>query len=112
MNTPMTDLDTLTRLCSVNDFEVDDEPIKVTVEGRDLAVYQLEGHFFASDDLCTHGEASLSDGEIEDGKIICPFHLGSFDIRTGEPAAAPCIKPLKVYRVIRDGDDLFVELEG
>jgi p-cumate 2,3-dioxygenase ferredoxin subunit len=67
--------------------------------GHALAVYRLGNEYFVSDDVCTHGEASLSDGEIEDGTIVCPYHQGSFDIRTGEARAYPCITPLRVYTV-------------
>ena len=74
-------------------------------DGRALAVYQWEGQFYCTDDLCSHGEASLSDGEIEDGLIVCPFHMGSFCIKTGEPRDAPCSVPIRTYRVtVSDGE--------
>lgn len=93
------------RLCAASDVP-DGEIIRVDLgDGRALAIYHFDGEFFATDDLCTHGEASLSEGEIEDGKILCPFHLGSFDIRTGAPAAAPCSVAIKTYAVaIESGD--------
>lgn len=93
------------RLCATADL-VEDEIHRVELDdGHAIALYLLDGEIFASDDLCTHGEASLAEGEIEDGKVVCPFHLGSFDIRTGVPCAAPCSIALKVYPVvIRDGD--------
>jgi nitrite reductase/ring-hydroxylating ferredoxin subunit len=77
----------------------------------DIAVYNLDGTYFATADLCTHGEARLSDGEIEDGLIICPFHLGSFDIRSGAAVAAPCSIPVATYRIAREGADLFLLTE-
>ena len=91
-------------LCRVDEIS-DDEPKQVTLKsGHVLALYNLEGEYFATDDLCSHGEASLSDGEIEDGLIICPFHLGSFCIKTGEAVGAPCTNPVKTYKLsIRDG---------
>lgn len=72
-----------------------------------LAVYDLDGEFFLTDDLCTHALASLSGGEVEGGVIHCPLHGGAFDIRTGEPVHAPCVVPLKTYRIVREGDDLY-----
>lgn len=68
-------------------------------DGRAIAVYNVGGEFLATADLCTHGDASLADGEIEDGQIVCPYHLGTFDIRTGEPTGAPCSIALRTYNV-------------
>ncbi|WP_207958618.1 non-heme iron oxygenase ferredoxin subunit [Pigmentiphaga sp. D-2] len=78
---------------------------RAEVEGLPaLAVYNLDGEFFVTDDRCTHGEASLCEGEIDGGDIECPFHQGTFDIRTGKPTGAPCRIALKTYPVvIRDG---------
>jgi len=65
-----------------------------------LAVYRVTGAFYVSDDLCTHGQASLSDeGTLEGHVIVCGWHGGSFDVRTGEPVDPPCIKALRTYRV-------------
>lgn len=76
-----------------------------------LAIYNVGGSFFATDDACTHGEASLAEGVVVDGQIVCPFHGGTFDIKTGEPTGAPCMIPLRTYAVSMDGDHLYVELE-
>lgn len=72
-----------------------------------LAVYNLEGTFYATDDRCTHGLSSLSDGEIVDGEIECSMHFGSFDIATGEPRQAPCSVKLRTYKVEVQGDDVY-----
>jgi len=64
------------------------EVLQVEIIGRPpIAVYNLGGQFFATDDTCTHGDASLSEGEIEEGEIYCPFQYGAFDIRTGKRRA-------------------------
>ena len=77
-----------------------------------IALYRLSAGFFATDDGCTHGEASLAEGEIEDGEIVCPFHLGKFDIRSGAPTAAPCTRAIRTYPVIMEADgSLAIELE-
>jgi nitrite reductase/ring-hydroxylating ferredoxin subunit len=62
-----------------------------------IAVYNLNGEFRATADTCTHGDASLAEGLIEGNNIVCPYHSGAFDIRSGEPCGAPCAIPLKVY---------------
>lgn len=68
-------------------------------DGRVLAIYRVDGTVFATDDLCSHGDASLADGEIEDGHIVCPYHMGKFDIRTGEASGAPCSIAIRTYNV-------------
>ena len=73
-------------------------------EGLAVAVYNLDGAYYATDNLCTHGDASLAEGVVEGDNIICPFHGGTFDIRTGEPTAPPCVMPLRTYPVtVEDG---------
>jgi nitrite reductase/ring-hydroxylating ferredoxin subunit len=76
-----------------------------------LAVYNIDGSFYVTDDECTHGAASLADG-ILDGEIIeCSMHFGAFNAKTGEAVQAPCSIPLRTYKVIvRDGE-LCVDLE-
>jgi nitrite reductase/ring-hydroxylating ferredoxin subunit len=92
----------LYRLCAVSDVPPGTAR-KVTVGDLTIAVFNLDGDFFATDDICTHGFASLSEGYIEDGIVECPWHGGSFDIRTGVPREDPCRIPLRVYAVtVRD----------
>lgn len=73
--------------------------------GHRLALYQYDGAFYATDDTCTHGAASLSeDGQVEGPYVECTWHNGRFDLRTGEPCAMPCSVPLKSWPVrIVDG---------
>ena len=73
-----------------------------------LAVYNVDGEFFVTDDLCTHGQASLADGFVEGDEIECPLHAGRFCIRTGAPTAEPCEEPIKTYPVVRQGDGVFI----
>jgi nitrite reductase/ring-hydroxylating ferredoxin subunit len=74
-----------------------------------LAVFNLNGDFYVTDDTCTHGAASLSEGEIEDGEIECPYHFGRFDIRTGQAVMAPCRVSLQVYKIFVDGDMIMLD---
>jgi p-cumate 2,3-dioxygenase ferredoxin subunit len=86
---------------------------QVEVEGRPpIAVYNLDGEFFATDDTCTHGEASLAEGDVEGGEIICPFHMGAFDIRTGEACVAPCVDPVKSYPVRIEDGVVYVQVDA
>lgn len=82
-----------------------DEMIAVDLPGGlRLAVYNVEGQIYATDDRCTHGNASLADGDLDGFLVMCPFHDGRFDIRTGCPIALPVSVPIKTYGVeIREG---------
>jgi nitrite reductase/ring-hydroxylating ferredoxin subunit len=71
--------------------------IKVEIEGLVLAVFNVDGAFFVTDDQCTHGPGSLSEGYIEDDVVECNFHNGQFNIRTGEVVSPPCMVPVKTY---------------
>jgi len=86
---------------------------RVELPGRPaLAVFNLDGQIHVTDDRCTHGDASLCDGEIEDGVVECPYHQGAFDIATGKPVAAPCSIPLRVYRSRVDAEGVvYIQLE-
>jgi nitrite reductase/ring-hydroxylating ferredoxin subunit len=76
-----------------------------------IAVYNVGGAFFATDNECTHGAASLADGILEDDVIECALHFGAFNVRTGEPVQAPCFTPLRTYKVIVENGEVRVDLE-
>jgi 3-phenylpropionate/trans-cinnamate dioxygenase ferredoxin subunit len=86
--------------------------VRVVLDGVPVAVVRdEEGHVHAIGDTCSHAEVSLSEGEIEDCTIECWLHGSQFDLRTGEPLALPAIRPVPVYPVILDGDDVLVDVE-
>jgi nitrite reductase/ring-hydroxylating ferredoxin subunit len=64
-----------------------------------VVLINLEGEFFALSDICTHQDASLSDGEIIGDELECPLHGGAFEIRTGQPASFPVVVPVETYAV-------------
>jgi ethylbenzene dioxygenase ferredoxin subunit len=66
----------------------------------DICVYNLDGTFYATADMCTHATASLAEGDMEGELITCPVHWGQFDIRTGQAVTFPCERHLRTYRVI------------
>lgn len=72
---------------------------KVEKGGLSLAVYHLDDGYYVTDDQCTHGPGSLSEGYIEGDIIECDFHNGAFNIRTGEVVTPPCMIPLRTYAV-------------
>lgn len=84
------------KLCSAEEV-APGTAIKVETEGLTLAVFNVGGEFYVTDDLCTHGPGSLSEGYIEDDVVECNFHNGQFNIRTGEVVSPPCMVPIKTY---------------
>ena len=88
----------------------EDEALQVLINGQEIAIYNLEGEFYATDDICTHAYASLADGYIEGGNIECPLHGGCFDIKSGKATTAPCTVDLKTYQVKIEGEDILVGL--
>lgn len=91
--------ESLLALCHINNVP-EGGSVKITLAPRrELAVFRIDGEIFVTNDKCTHGIASLSEGEVENHVVTCPFHGGCFDIRTGEPLAEPAVKPLKTYPV-------------
>jgi len=90
-------------LIAIDDIE-SGEATKVEAGGLTLAIFRVNDEFYVTNDTCTHGPGSLSEGELDGYEIECDFHQGCFDIRTGEVTAPPCTMPLKVYTtVVRDG---------
>ncbi len=76
----------------------------VEIGDTPIAIYQVEGTFFATDNICTHAFALLSDGFLDDCIIECPIHAGRFDIRTGKALGRPVTRDLKSYPVkVEDG---------
>jgi len=77
-----------------------------------LAVFNLGGEFYVTDDTCTHGFASLSAGIIDGGIIECPWHGGTFDIRSGTPVDHPCTVPLNTYRTVMKDGAVWIDPNG
>lgn len=73
--------------------------VGVIVNGKDIALYEVDGEVFATDNICTHGHARMSDGFLEGLEIECPLHQGKFDVCTGKALCAPLIENIKTYTV-------------
>ena len=86
------------------------EAIRIETAGLVLAVYRVDGEFFVTDDNCTHGPGSLSEGFLEGHVIECDFHGGCFDIRDGQVVAPPCMVPIRTYRVVPDDRRVVIEI--
>lgn len=88
----------------------DCEAFAVKIEGREIALYNLNGKFYATGDTCTHARASLADGFVHEDCVECPLHEGVFHIPTGEPRSGPVSKPIPVYPIKVVGGTVLVEL--
>ena len=84
--------------------------LKVEAAGRTVAVFNVDGRFHVTDDACTHGPGSLSEGYLDGEVIECNFHQGCFNVRTGEVVAPPCVVPLKTYPSVIDAGVVYIEL--
>ena len=98
------------KACPVSEMSPDSVIQVPRPEGEPIALYRLEDGYYATDDLCSHGSAYLSEGDIEDGNIVCPFHGGMFDIKTGDASAAPCVVPIRSYPVTVEDDAVYIEV--
>jgi len=76
-----------------------------------LAVYNVDGAFYVTDDQCTHGPGSLSEGYLGGDVIECNFHNGQFNVRTGEVVSPPCMVPIKTYKTSVENGRVLIEIE-
>lgn len=97
-------------VCPIDEISDDMGYRHELADGSAIAAFQVDGEFFAINDLCTHGNASLADGFIHGFEIECPFHGGRFDIRSGDATGAPCSKPVAAYPTKVEDGQLFVQI--
>ena len=90
--------DNLITLCAAADVPAGGA-LKVETGELTLAVFNLDGRYYVTDDACTHGPGSLSEGYVEGEEIECDFHQGRFHIPTGAVAGPPCMLPVQTYSV-------------
>lgn len=83
----------------------------VDVAGTPVCLYNLGGSVCATQDTCTHAQASLSEGYVDGDMIECPLHQATFDIRTGRALTPPATEDLRTWPVDIDGDDIRVRVE-
>jgi nitrite reductase/ring-hydroxylating ferredoxin subunit len=82
----------------------------VQAAGRRIAIYNLAGQFYATDDTCTHAQGSLSEGQISGDEIVCPLHCATFNIATGQCTGGPAFEDVQSYPVRVVGDEIQVAL--
>ncbi len=83
--------------------------VKVVVVGdRRIALCNVDGEFFAIDDICTHDGGPLDQGELQSDVIECPRHGARFNVKTGKVLALPAVKPLATYPLKVEGNEIRV----
>ncbi|MFJ7152950.1 non-heme iron oxygenase ferredoxin subunit [Streptomyces sp. NPDC100445] len=100
---------TFVRVCGLGEL-AEDTPKRVEIAGTPVSVVSTGGEVFAINDICSHANVSLSEGEVEDCQIECWLHGSAFDLRTGKPSGLPATRPVPVYPVKIEGDDVLVSL--
>jgi nitrite reductase/ring-hydroxylating ferredoxin subunit len=105
----MADAPVRVELCKTDDVDVG-AALKVEKDDLVLAVFNVDGEFHVTDDACTHGPGSLSEGYIEGDVVECNFHNGAFNIRTGEVVLPPCMVPIRIYKTVVEDGTVFIEL--
>ncbi len=84
---------------------------QVEVAGKRILLANVDGHFYATDDTCTHEDASLSTGFLKGEWVKCPLHGSRFNVRNGEVVDEPADVNLRTYAVRIDGNDVWLSPE-
>ena len=102
---------TLTRLCSLSELS-DNKPLRVELAELDVAVVKAGEQVFAIEDVCSHADFPLSDGEVTGCTLECVLHGSRFDLRTGRPTGPPATRPVPVYPITVTDGEVYADLES
>ena len=96
------------KVCAVDEVP-GDEALAVTIGDLELAIARDGDEIFAVQDVCSHAEVALSEGEVADGTVECWLHGSCFDLRTGKPTHLPATEPVATFAVEVRGGDVYVD---
>jgi nitrite reductase/ring-hydroxylating ferredoxin subunit len=99
----------LVEVAKINDLEPG-QGMLVEVEGKEIALFNCDGNYYAIDNECTHVGGPLCEGELEGDVVICPWHGAEFNVKTGEVLSAPATKSVKSYKVHVEGNSVKIEV--
>lgn len=91
----MSDID----VCAVDELAEGEHVVVDIGGGIEVAVYLVDGEYYAIEDVCTHDNGPLAEGELEGHQVVCPRHGAKFDLRTGKATALPAYMPIETYPV-------------
>lgn len=80
--------------------------------GRSLALANVEGELYAIDNVCTHDAGPLGEGELFQGRVICPRHGAAFDPKSGKVHTLPAVRDVAAFEVTLEGDDVYIECDA
>ncbi len=83
----------------------------VEVEGQNIALFNVDGTFYAIGNTCTHKGGPLGEGDLDGDIVTCPWHGAGFNVKTGACTGGPAASDVKSFPVKVDGDDVLVELD-
>ena len=98
-----------TRIAGVGDV-AEGEAAPIEIMGLNLALYNVDGQYFCTDNVCSHAFALLSEGWLAGHLIECPLHNGQFDVRTGKGMGPPITADIQSYAVRVEGADILIAL--
>jgi 3-phenylpropionate/trans-cinnamate dioxygenase ferredoxin subunit len=84
---------------------------RLDLDGRRILLANVDGHYYATDDTCTHEDASLASGFLKGEIVKCPLHGSRFNLRTGQVLDDPAEASLRTYAVRLDGEDILIRLD-
>ncbi len=99
------------KVASIGDIKPG-KAIRVEIGDEPVAIFNLDGTYYAIGDTCSHEEASLSEGDVFGDCVECPLHGAEFDIKTGQAKTLPAVSPVPTYAVKVEGDAVLVSLDG
>lgn len=84
--------------------------LAVEVSGQRIAVFNVEGTYYAIGDTCTHRGGPLSEGEVQEMTVTCPWHGAQYDLETGNVLSPPAPQGVHNYKVVVEDDDIKIEI--
>lgn len=99
------------KVCAAADVPLD-MGLRIDQGAEPVALFNLDGEFFAIGDTCTHSDWSLAEGYVEEGEVECTLHMARFCIRTGKVKAPPATQAVKYYPVRLEGGDVLIDLDA
>lgn len=88
------------------------EKLPLEIDSRYIALFNVDGTIYATDDICTHDGGPLAEGDLEGNEIVCPRHGARFDVRTGKALTMPAFESITSYTVKEEDGSIFIELPG
>tara|TARA_A100001037_G_scaffold306693_1_gene354149 strand:+ start:42992 stop:43297 length:306 start_codon:yes stop_codon:yes gene_type:complete len=83
---------------------------KFEINDKEIIIFNINNHLFAIDNNCSHDEASLENGTLDEYEIECPMHGAKFDVRTGEVTCLPAVSEIKTYKIEIIDDFIMLEI--